>query len=721
MLIKLKLIISFTLISLIGYAQPSVSTEPLKELSLEDAIVKRFSDFYPKGISGLTWYGDHLIKTDKENNLITMVKEQNDYPITVISLEELNHHFGQKWKSLPRISWGKEDHIYFRKDKSYYNYNLSSKKGEILLDAPTGVANVVFSREAAALAFTVDNNLFVHSANLDSVGVTQFDDPNIVAGQAIARYEMGISKGIFWSPKGKKLAFYQKDESQVTDYPLVDITSTPATLTNTKYPMAGQSSEYARVGVFNMSNQTTIYLDTDGKERDQYLTNLTWGPYGKFVYVVVVNRDQNHIWLNKYDATSGKLVKTLFEETDERYVEPENDLYFLPNNDNEFLWFSERDGFNHLYRYNTEGTLLNQVTKGDWAVLKILGVDKKGENIFIKGTDESGINQIAYKSSIKDHNSKRLNNTNGIHRYKMNASGTQFIDDYTQLNTPRKIDIITHKGKVKMELLNATNPLNQHKIGTVELINFTSDEGILLHGRIIKPSDFDPSKKYPVFVYLYGGPHAQMVTNRWLGGAPLWMLHAAERGYIVFTIDNRGSANRGNEFESCIHRKLGTIEMEDQMAGVDYLKTLPYADTKRMAIHGWSFGGFMASTLMLRSPGVFQVGVAGGPVTDWKYYEIMYGERYMDTPQDNPEGYKTADLKEYVNNLEGDLLLIHGSVDPTVVPQHSLSLIQQFVTNGVQMDFYTYPMHPHNVRGKDRVHLMRKVIDYVDDKLNVIK
>jgi dipeptidyl-peptidase-4 len=263
--------------------------------------------------------------------------------------------------------------------------------------------------------------------------------------------------------------------------------------------------------------------------------------------------------------------------------------------------------------------------------------------------------------------------------------------------------------------MDSKEKLSEYKVGTAEIRHLTAKDGAKLYTRLIKPSDFDPAKKYPVLVYVYGGPHAQMITNSWLAGANLWMYWMAEQGYLVYTVDNRGSAERGFAFESQIHRQLGTVEMEDQLTGVEYLKSLPYVDANRLAVHGWSFGGFMTTSLMLRNAGVFNVGVAGGPVTDWKYYEIMYGERYMDRPEQNTKGYEQASCLTHAGNLKGDLLLIHGTVDDVVVLQHNYALVKKFVDLGIQMDFFPYPMHKHNVTGKDRVHLIEKILTYVID------
>jgi len=393
-------------------------------------------------------------------------------------------------------------------------------------------------------------------------------------------------------------------------------------------------------------------------------------------------------------------------------VEPENDAVFIPNSTTEFLWMSEKDGFKNIYQYNTSGKFIKQLTNFKFIVKSILGFDTTGKHVIITATGENPTEMHTYKVHLKSGKATKLTSTNGTHRTQL--KGDYLIDTYSNLNTPGITSIINIKSGKENVLHTAKNPLEGYKLGTTELLTLKSSDGFDLHSRIIKPANFDPSKKYPVLVYLYGGTHAQLVTNTWLGGSRLWMQwFAAQEDYIVFTLDNRGSSNRGFAFESVIHRKAGEAGMEDQLKGVDYLKSLPYVDGNRIAVHGWSYGGFMTSSLMLRHPGVYTTGVAGGPVTDWKYYEIMYGERYMDNPTENPEGYANSRVGKYLENLKGKLLLIHGSIDPTVVPQHSMTLLQEAVKKEVQLDFFTYPMHEHNVRGKDRVHLMQKALDYV--------
>lgn len=704
--------------SIFAQAQSAI-TAPLKELTLEAAVMQQRSSLAPERINNLQWIKEinALSKISKDGSELVKINIKGDATERISDLKTINAALGLALKRFPRVSWTNKNEFYFRSGNAYYSFNTAEQKGSKILEFPAGAANVDFDPIIKTAAYTIGNNLYIANSATQQKTVFESDDPNIVTGQAIARYEFGISKGTFWSSQNNLLAYYQKDETDVADYPLLDMTVTPGQLTSIKYPMAGQKSEYGKVGIYNPTTNRNIFLDVEGP-KDQYLTNLAWSPDEAHVYLAVVNRAQNHMWLNKYDATTGKLIKTLFEEEHPKYVEPENPVWFIPEKPDEFMWMSERDGFMHVYQYNIDGRLIKQVTKGKWVVGKILGLSRTKSKLIVTGTDESGLNSYAYSINLSNGKKKKLSDKSGMHNYQLSDNGMFLTDSYSSLKTPYVVDIITSRGKVSKNLLASTDPLKAYKIGTTEILQVKADDDTELHARMIKPSNFNPKKKYPVLVYVYGGPHAQMVTNRRNGGAPLWMHYMAEKGYIIFTLDNRGSKSRGFEFENIIHRQCGTVEMKDQLAGVDYLKKLPYVDATKMAVHGWSYGGFMTTSLMLRHPGVFQVGVAGGPVTDWKFYEIMYGERYMDTPKENPEGYNKSSLMTHAKNLEGDLLLIHGTVDDIVVMQHNYTLVQKFVEEGILVDFFPYPNHAHNVRGKDRVHLMNKVLTYIEDKLN---
>ncbi len=682
-----------------------------KELTLEDAVLSYNKGLTPQTLKSLQWVKgttNYIYKKDKQY----IIKTALGKVIAKVGIEKLQKELPDL-KTLPTIISINSTELVFKHQNQYLHFKYKNDEKVSAISFDEKALNQDYNIKNHTLAFTIDNNLYIANANKSKIAITNFKDKNIVAGQSIARQEFGIYKGTFWSPKGNFLAFYQKDESNVTNYPLVDITTYPASLRNIKYPMAGQGSEQAKIGIYNLTTQKTIYLNIDTKD-EHYLTNLSWSPDEKYVLVAELNREQNDMQFNIYDVNTGKKVNTIFEEKNDKWVEPEHAAIFLPKSKTEFLWMSERDGFMNLYLYNISGKLIKQLTHYKFVVKSVLGFDEKGKNVFINTTGKDPRNTLTYKVNLANGKSTIITKTAGVHYTKLSDNGAYLIDNYSNLTTPRIIDIVNTKTLKPTNLLTAKNPLKDYKIGTTTFLKLKSKDGFDLYGRIIKPANFNANKKYPVLVYVYGGTHAQLVSNRWLGGASMWMNWlATQKNYLIFTLDNRGSGNRGFAFESVIHRKAGEAAMKDQLIGVNYLKSLPYVDAKRIAIHGWSYGGFMTCSLMLRHPNVFTTAVAGGPVTDWKYYEVMYGERYMDTPQENPEGYEISSVSKYIKNLTGKLLIIHGSVDPTVVPQHSMTLLKAAVDNGVQMDFFTYPMHPHNIRGKDRVHLMTKVLNYI--------
>ena len=570
-----------------------------------------------------------------------------------------------------------------------------------------------------------EGNLYV-----DGKFVEKGDGYNIVLGESVHRNEFGIDGGLFWSPKESKLAFYRMDQSMVVDYPLVNTKAREAEPKPIKYPMAGMKSHEVTVGVYDFATRKLVYLntrkDTTVHEREMYLTNIAWSPDEKYVFIAKVNREQNHMWLEQYDAVTGNLVKVLFEEENPRYVEPCEPMIFTPKGD-QFLWFSMRDGYKHLYLYNLDGTLVKQVTKGEYEVEGFIQFDKKGENIFIYANKDNLAGRDAYRVNLKSGTMWRITHSfnpdhMGTHSVVLNEDGTCLIDVFSSVEVPAHANYSTLKYKKNGVVLSsgkslylAENPLKEYAMPGIELGTIKAADGKTdLYYRLITPPNMEPGKKYPTLVYVYGGPHSQLVTDSWLAGGNLYFLFLAQQGYVVFTLDNRGTDNRGFEFESCTHRHLGEIEMADQMEGVKFLKSLPYVDENRMGVEGWSFGGFMTITMKLAHPEVFKVGCAGGPVIDWKWYEIMYGERYMDTPQENPEGYEGNSLLNKAKNLEGRLLVIQGAEDNTVVPQHSTEFIERCINNYKQVDYFMYPHHEHNVLGRERLHLYKKMFDYYE-------
>lgn len=573
-----------------------------------------------------------------------------------------------------------------------------------------------FSDAAGYVAYTVNDNLFISNAEGKETQVTTDGGNGIVNGRVVHRNEFGINEGTFWSSKGNFLAFYRKDESMVTQYPLVNIVPHTAEVNYTKYPMAGMKSEEVTLGVYDVKNNTTVFLKT-GEPKEQFLTNISWSPDEKSIYIAVLNREQNHMKFNRYNAATGEFEKTLFEEKNEKYVEPLHPAIFIKDGKN-FLWRSRNGGHDHFYLYDTEGNLLKQVTSGEWDITDFLGFDSKEENLFIEATKESPVERHIYKVNIESGEVMKLSAEKGVHSGKLSKSGNYIIDSWSSTSVPKEICLYNSQGKEKRVLHTSENLLKDYKMPEMSIFTIKAGDGKTdLWCRLIKPVDFDPAKKYPAIIYVYGGPHVQLVSESWLGDGDLWQYYMAQNGYVMLTVDNRGSSGRGLEFENVIHRQVGTCEVEDQLKGWNYLKDQGYVDMSRVGVHGWSFGGFMTTSLMLLHPDKFKVGVAGGPVIDWGLYEVMYGERYMDTPQENPEGYQKNCLLNYADKLEGRLMLIHGAQDPTVLWQNSLQFINECIKNKKQLDYFVYPNHEHNVRGMDRIHLMEKVTQYFKEYL----
>ncbi len=704
-----KLVTLLILISQITFAQQ-------KQMSLEDAILGRYTYLRPTSLKNVSWKSDAVFTYSEEKTLWAQpVKNETREP--VFTLGELQEITGEELTRVPACTWLNERNVLIHLNNKFIVLNSETKNIAYNINLPKEARNAVFNEAGKFVAFTQNNNLFVVFANGNIEQITSDGGNGIVNGQSVHRNEFGITNGIFNSPNGKYIAFYRKDESMVKDYPLVDFMTREAEYAPVKYPMAGMKSHHVKLGVYNIGSGKTVFLKTGGTP-DHFLTNIAWSPNEKNIYIIELNREQNHSKLNCYDVVSGEKTKTLFEEESDKYVEPLFPIRFSKVNENEFYYLSRKDGWFHIYKYNTNGRLLQQITKGEWEVTRILGLDPKEKYVFIEGTFDSPIEMNVYKVDVKSGKPVRLTSGGGIHHGLLSPEAGNVIDFWNAEKVPGKVDLISAKGKLIRNLHTAENPLASYNLGENSLVKLkTADGKTDLYGRLIKPVDFDPEKKYPVVVYVYGGPHSQLVNSGWHNSARWWQYYMAAQGYIAFTLDGRGTNNRGRSFETAVHRQLGVLETEDQMQGIDYLKSLRFVDSDRIGVHGWSFGGFMTLNLMLRHPETFKVGVAGGPVVDWSMYEIMYGERYMDMPQENPDGYKNSNMANHISNLEGKLMLIHGVQDQTVVMQHSMKFLRECVKQNKQVDFFVYPTHPHNVRGKDRIHLMEKVSRYFFDNL----
>ena len=687
-----------------------------QKFTMSEAVNGLRSNLAVKNYSQASWLKGSNSVSYLSNKAYFTTDAKSNKTDTLLSLSRLNKGVSKEnaFKALPSIKFNSATSGYFKKGNVYYTLEKSGDtwKTNKWLEVPANAENVNLLPEANMLVYTIKNNLY-YKIGAKETQITTDDNLGIVNGTTVHRSEFGISGGIFVSPDKKKIAFYRMDESMVKDYPIVDWYTVPAVNHNLKYPMAGGTSHQVTLGVYDTNTGKTTFVKTEGP-KEQYLTAVTWSPNSKNIFIGVLNRDQNHMDLNMYETENGNFVKTLFSESSKIYVEPQHELIFLPNSEKDFIWQSQRTGYNHLFQYNVDKGFVKQITKGDWLVTDVLGFNDKKSEIYFASTKESPLERHLYKVNYKNLAMQKLTKEQGTHAGVLSENGDFVYDSYAGAGNPRKVDVIATSNLSAKNLLTSENPLKNYSRAEVKNVNLKAEDGSTLYGKLMLPADFDATKKYPVIVYLYNGPHAQLITNSFPESGNLWYDYMTQNGYIVWSMDGRGSSNRGLEFEQAIFRNLGDNEMKDQLKGVEYLKSLPYVDVDKMGVHGWSYGGFMTTSLMLKYPDVFKAGVAGGPVIDWNMYEIMYTERYMDSPQDNLEGYKKANLLDKVKNLKGKLLMIHGMQDDVVVWQHSIDFLKSAVDNGVQLDYFAYPGHPHNVIGKDRVHLMQKVTDYFD-------
>ena len=644
---------------------------------------------------------------------IISTREANDQGGKVLTMEEtiLSRELSP---ANIHTMWDDDGTLLMYKDGKFKTYDIA-----------TGTYSDYTGKNKLSMqAVSKNGSLYVIYANGAERLVAERENDQITYGEYVSRNEFGIDGGTFWAPNNRKVAFYRKDESKVTSFPLLDITTRTGSLKEIKYPMAGMDSENVQLGIFDVATGETVYAAVDDFGYDRYLTNITWSPDGDMIYIQVLDRSQKHLKLNAYSAQTGGFIKTILTEDNEKYVEPFDPLYFIKGQNLFIYRTANRDGYRNLYLCDNDGNI-RRLTSVD-ADVKYVGND--GRYVYYTSAEVSPIENHLFRIELKNLKKgvakasfgkpQRLTFAEGWHEIQLSPDCRHFIDSYSSLCTPRVVNLCASDGKILNNLLTADDPTLDYAYTEISLGTVKSADGQYdNYYRLIKPKDFDPSKKYPVIVYVYGGPHSQMVQNTYLAQLRRWEMYMAQRGYLVYVQDNRGTENRGIAFEQAIHGQCGQAEMADQIEGVKMLMELPYVDKERIGVHGWSYGGFMTISLITNYPDIFKVAVAGGPVIDWKWYEVMYGERYMDNPAVNPEGYEKTSLINKAKDLKGKLLICQGAIDPVVVWEHSLSFIRECIKNNVQVDYFPYPCAEHNVMGKDRVHLHDKISMYFEDYL----
>lgn len=720
---KIKHLIVAAVALLIG---TNAMAQTKKSFTLEDLMWggNNYANIMPK-YYGTAFWGDRLLKLDvDEVSTLASNKGKAEKPRVLFTTDQLNAaidtaKYGKVYNLLyAQFPSGSKSEVYLQTSKLNLLYNWQQRKVVWSTERTPGAYANDMSHYSRNEAFVKDWNLYVKTADGKTHQVSTDGSRELQYGLSVHRDEFGIRKGTFWSPKGHLLAFYRMDQSMVTDYPLVDINHRVAQLAPEKYPMAGMASHKVTVGVYNPATDKTIYLQA-GDPTDRYFTNIAWSPDENTIYMFELPRTQDKTELVAYDAHTGARKGVLYTESNARYVEPCNPIQFLPWDATKFVMQTRRDGYNHLYLFSADGRQLKQLTKGQFEVISVLGFNTKAKSIIYQSNQDNPIQYSNYSVNVATGKVARLDNGQGTHYAALSENGLYLSDRWSSPTTFRQYDLLgTTQPAAAVKLHADADPWTAYNVPEISGGKIKAADGKTdLYYRLVKPVGFDPAKKYPTVVYVYGGPHAHNVEAAWHYLARPWEIYMAQRGYVIFVVDNRGSENRGFEFESCTHRHLGDIEMQDQLEGVKFLKSLPYVDADRIGVHGWSFGGFMTTNLMCSYPDVFKVGVAGGPVIDWKLYEVMYGERYMDTPQENPEGYASSSLLNKAKNLKGRLQIIVGYNDPTCVMQHSLSFLRACEDAGTQPDYFVYPGDGHNMMGHDMVHLHERITRYFDDYL----
>ena len=745
-------------------ASTMMAQTPIKKSFTLDDLMSGGSTFWnvqPKTMF-TTWWGDVPVELTVDDAKEAESEGVKSGKSPLFTCESLNSILGEKLvRSCSNLTFPYADQpiVKVQTPKEIILINFEKKLVTWRGTIQDGASELVWNPTSRNMAYCIGSNVFVQTADGQRKQLTQDGNDDIVYGHSVSREEFGISNGLFWNADGTRLAFYKKDQSRIPSYPQVDITKRIAATTVDKYPMAGEESEDVSVAVYDVPSGRTVWLQNPKPQTD-YMTNLSWSPDGQKLYVFELNRDQNHMQLYGYDAITGtKEASPLLEEKHPKYVEPMHTLTFLPWDATKAVMQSRRDNWNHLWLLDLSkqtypewreagggGTTCDHVavrllTPGEFEVRTFLGFNRKDKAALFIGNVTHPLHLTVWSAPVGNKGKIRLVSAGeGVHTASLSNTGTQLIDTYSSPTVTRRVSLLPTRKGVELSgnpsalltyapsltgrtgggsvLLDAPDPWKDYAAPEITSGSIKAADGVTdLYYRLIKPVGFDPSKKYPTVVYVYGGPHAHNVQasrGYWFRG---WEIYMAQKGYVIFVLDNRGAELRGLKFEQATFRHLGEEEMKDQMCGVAFLKSLPYVDADRLGVHGWSYGGFMTTNLMCTYPDVFKVGVAGGPVIDWKYYEVMYGERYMDTPTQNPDGYASCCLQPKAKNLKGRLQIIFGYNDPTCVPQHTLSFVRACIDAGVQPDLFTYPGDGHNMFGTDQVHLHERITRYFEDYL----
>ncbi len=619
-----------------------------------------------------------------------------------------------------RFQWSpKDDALLFVAQGNLYWFDLKTQAGKRLTSSKDAAEDPKISPDGKKVSFVRSYNLWVVDlATGKETQLTSDGKEELLNGKLDWVYpeELDIRTGYWWSPDSSQIAFLQMDEKSVTRYPIVNFLTYTGESELERYPKAGDANPVVRVGVISAKGGAPRWMDT-GAEKDIYLPRVNWLPDAKQLLIQRMNRAQNKLELILTEAASGK-GQTILTEEDKDWINVHDNLYFFADA-KRFLWSSERDGFRRLYLYDLSGKLLKQLTSGEWEVTSLVRVDEKKGVVYFNGAEKTLLENHLYRVALEGGAPIRLTKEDGSHGINMSPDAAYYVDTWSTAMAPPRQDLFRADG-TRAQVINENKvaELAEYTLSPMAFLKVRGADGTELNASMIKPPDFDASKKYPVLVYLYAGPHAQSVRNAWSGSNFLWHQMMAQKGYIIFTVDNKSASGRGHVSEVIIHRKFGETELADQLAGVAYLKSLPYVDGARIGIWGWSYGGYMTCYAMLNGGEAYKVGFAGAPVTDWRQYDTIYTERYMGLPKDNPQGYKQSSPVTHAAKLKGKLLIAHGTGDDNVHYANTVQLMEEFIKAGKYPEVFFYPGRGHGISDPTaRLHLFRKVTQFFLDNL----
>ncbi|MBK7887074.1 MAG: S9 family peptidase [Bacteroidetes bacterium] len=604
--------------------------------------------------------------------------------------------------------------------EEYYVFERSSKKLKRITQNGKSMYGT-FSPDGKQLAYVRDNNLYLYNLLSDKeIPVTVDGKKNqIINGATDWVYEEEFSMDIAfsWSPDGKKIAFYRFDESNVKEFNLTFYGELYPKEERYKYPKAGEENSKVEIVVYDIaSGKKTEVFSTDNTW--EYIPRMKWTKDPDVLSIQRTNRHQNILELAFYSVSSNTL-QVIVKEENKSFIEITDDLTFL-NDGKRFVWTSTRNGFNHIYLYGFDGKVVKQVTDGNFDVTKYYGFDEKTQSFFFQSAEKSPLERHLYAVNMKGKKSL-LSPSTGTHTIEFTAGLNYYVDTYSSFGKPYTCSLNDNKGqflRVLEENTETKKNLSGYRMGKIDTLSFRTDDGIQLYGWIIYPTDFNPAKKYPVLMHVYGGPGVQTVTDDWDGPNYLWHQLLAQRGYIIVSFDNRGTPGRGLEFANCIYKDMGNLEVQDQLSAFNFMKKKPFVDGDRIGVWGWSFGGYMTSLLLTKGAGAFKMGIAVAPVTTWRYYDSIYTERYLQTPQENPKGYDDNSPINFAKNLKGKFLLVHGSTDDNVHMQNTMDFTTALVKANKQFDLFIYPNKNHGIGGgTTRLNLYTKMTNFVLENL----